>query len=437
MTSLRHRLLGLLLLGAGLVSLTAAGATWYWAQREMSEVLDYQLRQQALSLADKAYLLGSIAVVEPDPEQHIVTQLWDRRGQLRYQSHQGVMLARPERYGYASVRGGDRDWRVYATEIGPWVVQLAQPLAIRADIATTAALRMLYPTLAVLPLLALLIWWAVGRVLAPLSALARTVAVREPAALEPLPSAGLPEEVGLLATALNDLVARQHELLARQQDFMADAAHELRTPLTALRLQLQLLERAPDDAGRAQSLAELRRGIERASLLIERLLSVARLDADAGIASLPVDLAEVLRKAGAEVAPLAQVRHATLELLATERADVAGDERSLLALVVNLLENALCHGASPGRVHAAVEVVRRGVRLVVMDNGPGIAPAERARVFERFHRAAGTTQPGSGLGLAIVRRVADLHGATVRIDDAPGGGALVEVDFPAAAVDTP
>ena len=105
MSSLRHRLLGLLLLGAVLVSLTAAGATWYWAQREMSEVLDYQLRQQALSLADKAYLLGSVAVVEPDPEQHIVTQLWDRRGNLRYQSHQGVVLDRPERYGYASVRG--------------------------------------------------------------------------------------------------------------------------------------------------------------------------------------------------------------------------------------------------------------------------------------------------------------------------------------------
>ena len=430
MSSLRHRLLGLLLLGAVLVSLTAAGATWYWAQREMSELLDYQLRQQALSLADKAYLLGSVAVVEPDPEQHIVTQLWDRRGNLRYQSHQGVVLARPERYGYASVKGGDREWRVYATEIGPWIVQLAQPLAIRADIATTAALRMLYPTLAVLPLLALLIWWAVGRVLAPLSGLARTVAAREPAALEPLPTAGLPQEVGLLAAALNDLAARQRELLARQQEFMADAAHELRTPLTALRLQLQLLERAPDASSRDASLSELKRGIERSSVLIERLLSVARLDAEAVDTRHPVDLAELLRRAVTEVSALAEARRALVDVKAGEPVHVAGDERSLLALVVNLLENALRHGPEGVGVHAVVERTRRGARLAVMDHGPGIPPAERARVFERFHRVPGTTTPGSGLGLAIVRRVADLHGATVRIDDAPGGGTLVEVDFP-------
>ena len=435
MSSLRHRLLGLLLLGAVLVSLTAAGATWYWAQREMSELLDYQLRQQALSLADKAYLLGSVAVVEPDPEQHIVTQLWDRRGNLRYQSHQGVVLARPERYGYASVRGGDRDWRIYATELGPWIVQLAQPLAIRADIATTAALRMLYPTLAVLPLLALIIWWAVGRVLAPLSGLARTLALREPAALEPLATDGLPQEVGLLADALNDLVARQRELLARQQEFMADAAHELRTPLTALRLQLQLLERAPDTASRDASLSELRRGIERSSVLIERLLSVARLDAQAVETRQPVDLTEVLQRAANEVTMLAQARQAFVEVVAEGPMQVAGDERSLLALVVNLLENALRHGPDGGRVHATLERARHAVRLVVMDQGPGIPLAERSRVFERFHRVPGTTTPGSGLGLAIVRRVADLHGATVRIDDAPGGGTLVEVDFPPAEED--
>ena len=435
MSSLRHRLLGLLLLGAVLVSLTAAGATWYWAQREMSELLDYQLRQQALSLADKAYLLGSVAVVEPDPEQHIVTQLWDRRGNLRYQSHQGVVLARPERYGYASVRGGDRDWRIYATELGPWIVQLAQPLAIRADIATTAALRMLYPTLAVLPLLALTIWWAVGRVLAPLSGLARTVAACEPAALEPLPIAGLPQEVALLAEALNDLVARQRELLARQQEFMADAAHELRTPLTALRLQLQLLERAPDTVSRDASLSELRRGIERSSVLIERLLSVARLDAQAVETQQPVDLAEVLRRAANEVTMLAQARQACVEVVMAGPMQVAGDERSLLALVVNLLENALRHGPEGGRVHAILERTRHAVRLVVMDQGPGIPLAERSRVFERFHRVPGTTTPGSGLGLAIVSRVADLHGATVRIDDAPGGGTLFEVDFPPAEED--
>jgi two-component system OmpR family sensor kinase len=193
--SLRHRLLLVLLLAAMATTLTATGATWYWAKLEIDELLDDQLRQQALSLEDKAYLLGQVAVTAPDPEQHIVTQLWDRRGVLRYQSHHDVELPRPRQNGYDTISTALGDWRVYTMELGPWVVQLAQPLSIRLDIAANAALRMLYPTMAILPLLALLIWWAVGRVLAPLSALAGMIAGREPAALAPLPLAGLPQEV--------------------------------------------------------------------------------------------------------------------------------------------------------------------------------------------------------------------------------------------------
>lgn len=254
--SLRHRLLLLLLLAAMATTLTATGATWYWARREIDELLDYQLRQQALSLEDKAYLLGQVAVVEPDPEQHIVTQLWDRRGVLRYQSHHGVILERPRHNGYDSVSTEQEDWRVYAMELGPWVVQLAQPLSTRRIIATKAALRLLYPAMAVLPLLALLIWWAVGRVLAPLSSLAQTIGRRDPAALEPLSLANPPQEVGLMVDALNELIARQRALLAGQQDFMADAAHELRTPLMAIRLQLQLLERASSEQERTEALVD-------------------------------------------------------------------------------------------------------------------------------------------------------------------------------------
>jgi len=431
--SLRHRLLLLLLLAAMVTTLTATGATWYWAKREIDELLDYQLRQQALSLEDKAYLLGQVAVVEPDPEQHIVTQLWDRRGVLRYQSHHGVVLERPKHNGYDSVSTAQEDWRVYAMELGPWVVQLAQPLSTRRIIATNAALRMLYPAMAVLPLLALLIWWAVGRVLAPLSALAEQIGRRDPAALEPLPQGNLPQEVGLMVDALNELIARQRALLAGQQDFMADAAHELRTPLMAIRLQLQLLERAGSDRDRADALEELKLGMARTTTLVERLLAVARLDSGtAGLAFAPTELASLLERARQEVSPLAQERRIDLHVEAEPPVTVSGEARSLSSLMVNLLENALRYTPEGGRVFASVAATRSGARLTVIDTGPGIPPAERTRVFERFHRVPGTTMPGSGLGLAIVKRVADLHRATVLIDDAPGGGALITVDFPAA-----
>ncbi len=428
--SLRHRLLGVLLLAALATTLTATGATWYWARREIDELLDYQLRQQALSLEDKAYLLGQVAVVAPDPEQHVVTQLWDRRGVLRYQSHHGVDLTRPERFGYGTQSTPGEDWRVYAMELGPWVVQLAQPLATRRDIAAKAALRMLVPTLAVLPLLGLLIWWVVGRVLAPLSALARTISLRDVAALEPLPLDKLPQEISFMVSALNDLITRQRAVLEHQQEFMADAAHELRTPLMAVRLQLQLLERASDVLARQEAMAELKLGVTRTTTLVERLLAVARLDAAAGGTLEAVELSGLLERARQEVAALATERQINLQVEGEVPALVQGEVRSLSSLVVNLLENALRYTPVGGRVFASATITRTGVRLRVMDNGPGIPVQERERVFERFYRAPGTTMQGSGLGLAIVKRVAALHGATVDIDEAPGGGALITVDFP-------
>ncbi|MSQ66928.1 MAG: HAMP domain-containing protein [Gammaproteobacteria bacterium] len=432
--SLQRRLLVVLLLAALVTTLTATTATWYWARHEVDQLLDYQLRQQALSLEDKAYLLGSVAVVDPDPEQQIVTQLWDRRGVLRYQSHPGVVLSLPSQLGYSSAPGDPSQWRVYAMQLGPWIVQLAQPLSIRRNIATNAALHMLYPTLAVLPLLALLIGWAVGRVLAPISALASAISRRDPAALEPLPHQDLPQEVGLMAEALNDLIARQREVLARQQEFMADAAHELRTPLMAIALQAQLLTRVPTAAERGEVLEELRLGIARSTTLLERLMAVARLDsADAHAAFTPLELAPLLARSRQEVAALAAARQIDLVIAVAAGVVIDGEARSLAGLCVNLLENALRYTPEGGRVVASATTTSQGVCLSVTDNGPGIPQAERARVFERFYRVPGTVPAGSGLGLAIVKRVAELHGGSVTIDDAPGGGAQVRVDFPPPA----
>lgn len=431
--SLRRRLLVVLLLAALVTTLTATGATWYWARHEIDQILDYQLRQQALSLEDKAYLLGSVAVVDPDPEQQVVTQLWDQRGVLRYQSHPGIVLSLSTHRGYSTARENNADWRVYAMQLGPWIVQLAQPLSIRRNIATNATLHMLYPTLALLPLLALLSWWAVGRVLAPISALATAISRRDPAVLEPLTHSGLPQEVGLMAEALNDLIARQREVLARQQEFMADAAHELRTPIMAISLQAQLLERAATEESREEVLGELRQGIARSATLLERLMAVARLDASDSQTELSsLDLAPILARAQQEVAALAAARRIDLAVRVADHVSIQGDARSLTGLCVNLLENALRYTPEGGRVLASVTVSSQGVCLNVMDNGPGIPLAERTRVFERFYRIPGTTHPGSGLGLGIVRRVAELHGAAVEIDDAPGGGTSVRVNFPPA-----
>lgn len=430
--SLRYRLLIVLLAAAIVTSLTATGVTYYWARHEIDELLDYQLKQQALALRDKAYLLGSIAVVEPDPEQHVVIQLWDRRGDLRYLSHRGVEIARPGRYGYADVRGGGRDWRTYSTQLGPWIAQLAQPLQIRRDIAANAAWRILLPTLAVLPLLVGLVWWIVGRVLAPITNLAAALGQRRPNALEPLPTAGLPQEIELMVRALNDLIARLREVLDQQQAFMADAAHELRTPLTAVSLQAELLARAESPSEAAEALAELQQGIARSTKLVERLLTLARLDAASEREAVAaVDLSALLHRAVAERQVLARAQGLELRAEVEPAVTIDGHATQLQSLVDNLLDNALRYTPRGGRVTAALTPRRREVRLVVQDTGPGIPVHERARVFDRFYRVPGTEAPGSGLGLAIVRRVVQLHGGRIDIADAAGAGAEITVWLPA------
>jgi len=429
--SLRYRLL-IVVLGVALATtLAATGATYYWARHEIDELLDYQLRQQALALRDKAYLLGNVTVVEPDPEQHVVIQLWDRRGALRYLSHRTVDIARPERYGYANVAGSGEDWRVYATELGPWIVQLAQPLKLRRAIAASAAWRMLLPLLAMLPLLSLAMWWIVGRVLAPISALAGVIETRENA-LEPIVADGLPVEVALTVRALNDLIARLKDVLARQQDFMADAAHELRTPLTAISLQAQLLERAGSPAESADALAELKRGIARSTHLVERLLTLARLDvASEQEATRAVDVAALLDASLVNARLRAQDRELQLDAHIEPAVLIDGIESQLQSLVDNLLDNALRYTPRGGRVRVELAARRHGAVLSVADSGPGIPEGDRLRIFDRFYRVPGTTAQGSGLGLAIVKRVADLHGAKIEVAESALGGACFTIDFPA------
>ena len=434
--SLRYRLL-IVVLGVALATtLAATGATYYWARHEIDELLDYQLRQQALALRDKAYLLGNVAVVEPDPEQHIVIQLWDRRGVLRYLSHRAVHLDRPQKYGYGDVKASGEDWRVYAAELGPWIVQLAQPLELRRAIAANAAWRILLPLLAMLPLLAATMWWIVGRVLAPITQLAGTIAQRRDNALEPLAETRLPGEVALMVRALNALIARLKQALGRQQEFMADAAHELRTPLTAISLQAQLLERAGTQKESDEALVELKRGIARSTQLVERLLMLARLDA-AGERdeAATVDLGALVNAALINARVRAREADVRLDARVEPAVQIDGYEAQLQSLSDNLIDNALRYTPRGGHVSVSLAPHRHGATFSVTDDGPGIPAEDRERVFDRFYRVPGTAAQGSGLGLAIVRRVAELHGATIDIADAAGGGTRVTITLSASRGD--
>jgi two-component system OmpR family sensor kinase len=268
----------------------------------------------------------------------------------------------------------------------------------------------------------------VTRGLRPLETVASAVKARTPSSLEPLPEERLPEEIRPVVTALNDLLPRLARALEMQRAFIADAAHELRTPLTAVRLQLQLAERAQDERERAAALASLRDGLDRTTHLVEQLLTLAR--EEPGGAAVrergDVDLAALAAEVVSSLSPFAESKSIDLGLARSEAGLVLrGEGEALRALLSNLVDNALRYTPRGGRVDVSAFRVPEGLVIEVHDTGPGIPPEERTRVFDRFYRRAGADLPGSGLGLAIVKSVAERHGATVTLDDGPDGHGLI------------
>ena len=427
MRSIRRTLLATLLVAVTAVTLAAAFFVYRLARQQVDAIFDYHLRQLALSLRSPPSAAQATA-----PELEFVIQIWTRGGLKLYSSRPGSGLPDPTQMGLATVPSPSGEWRVYATEESGLIVEVAQPMRVREQLAFAASTRTLAPVLLILPLLAFLVWRSVGRSLAPLDQLAEAVGSRTPSALEPLGEAGAPEEALPLLRSLNDLLGRLRAALGAQRAFVADAAHELRTPLAALKLQVQLVERAGTVQDRNAALADLRAGLERSTHVVEQLLTLARAEpeAAAALAGAPVLLADVVREGIADHALLAETKGVDLGATqAAEDAIVAGDAAALRTLLANLVENAIRYTPAGGRIDVDAGVTDGQPYLQVADNGPGIAEPDRKRVFDRFYRRESGS--GSGLGLAIVKAIAERHGATVSLRDTPGGGLTVRVDFPA------
>jgi two-component system OmpR family sensor kinase len=438
--SIRRQLLVWLLGSATLAVAAGAVSTYLVARKQANELADYQLQQMALSFRDHALASGLIPHEDEDgPGLEVLVQIWNQEGVRLYLSHPRSGIPDRAQLGFADVGSREGRWRVYSVQVRDHVIQVAQPYSVRNRIAATVALRTAWPLAAVLPLLGLLIWFTVGKGLSPLERLARDVGRRSPDALDPLPQRGLPIEVRPLVQSLNDLLQRLERALHTQRAFVADAAHELRTPLTALRLQAQVAERATDQAERGEALGNLKQGVERASHLVQQLLTLAREeDLPAQIVPAAVRLDELARDVVAEYTPLAQTRGVDLGLARIEALTVAGAAAGLRTLLSNLVDNAVRYTPAPGRVDIAA--FRDGAQAVleVSDSGPGIPPEERTRVFDRFYRRAGEISDGSGLGLAIVKQIVEHHGGSIALQDAGSAGGLkVAVRLPLAPPPAP
>jgi two-component system OmpR family sensor kinase len=441
--SIRRELVVRLAVGLLAAVAIAAIATYMRARAEANEIFDYQLRQMAASFTGMP--LAGVPGGFGANNDAMVVQLWDQNGVRLFLSRPQQPLPAQAQLGFVTVSTPAGEWRVFSTLTTGGVVQVAQPMSARRELAASMALRTVAPLFAIAPLLALALWFGITRALRPLDRVTTAVAQRAPGGLQPLPEAGLPTEVQPLVHALNGLLGRLDRALGAQRAFIADAAHELRTPLTAVHLQAQIAERATTDDERRNALAELKTGLARATHLVEQLLTLAR--EEPGVAErtfAPVNLTDLARSVVGEHATIAQARGVDVGLVggaedSEQRVVIQGDAAGLRALLTNLVDNAVRYTSNGGRVDVGVDAeADGGAVLTVRDSGPGIPPGERGRVFDRFYRVPGHDDAsGSGLGLAIVKRIAERHDAEIALGPGIAGphgdGLGVTARFPPKA----
>jgi two-component system OmpR family sensor kinase len=431
MKTIRTQLL-LGLLCATLVCTAGAGAALYYALlEETNELADLQLRQLVVALPGK---FGSLpeGVSPHDPEEEYVLQAWDMRGSMRYASRPAAPVPRFNANGFAMATIAGAKWRIFGTLRHRGYVQVAQPMAARDQLAASMALRAGAPLLLFALALVILTLAVVGRALRPLRRLTQAVQGRSPHQLQPLPADGMPPDLQPMILAMNGLLEKFDAALTAQKTFVADAAHELRSPLAALKLQLQLAERAVDADARQLALARLHERLDRATHLVQQLLSLARHEGghSAGQRA-PVDLGTLLDGVVRDNLLLAESRAIDLGIDRPASIVIDGNEDSLRVLLNNLVDNALRYTQAGGRVDLQARCIDGRAALVVADNGPGVAPAHRDRLFDRFFRPEGNLAWGSGLGLAIASNIAAHHGAAITLGEGDGGrGLRVTVTFP-------
>lgn len=284
------------------------------------------------------------------------------------------------------------------------------------------------------------VWYALTQGLAPLNSLQRKVKERRRDDLSQIDGSEAPEEVRPLIDAVNDLLERLQQAMQAQKRFVADAAHQLRTPIAGLKTQAELALRTEDPEQKQQALELILSSTRHSMRLVNQMMTLARNEPGGqGTENfLPLNLNQLAQDCAAGWIPMALDKNIDLGFDGTPIGeDVMGDANSLNELLNNLIDNAIRYTQPGGHITIHVSTTANGPVLSVEDNGPGIDPQHRERVFERFYRVLGTGQSGSGLGLAIVAEVAKRHQAAIRLDAGGGGrGTLISAHFPRCAPPT-
>lgn len=442
--SLRSRLISGFILLAIIAWGSASVAAWHETRHSLDKLFDTQqmLLAKRLSVLDP----GEMRTPQTLPEskklvRHHHGKLDDDALAFAIFSHDGKRLLDDgdngaellydyRQDGFEDTHLDGDEWRVVwlTTKDGERRIAVGQEEEYRDELALEIVMSQLTPWLLALPVMMLFLIWLVSRELSPLRHIARLLHQRKPDATTPLLVEGTPQEVRPMVDELNQLFTRIHAFMSRERRFTSDAAHELRSPLAALKVQTEVAQLSQDDpAALNHALINLREGIDRASRLVEQLLTLSRLDSLNGLEEpAPIPMADLLQSAIMEAWSGAQ--RAGIDLrLKTQAKNVTfcGHQLLLQLLVRNLLENAIRYCPSGSQV----DVVLHARGFSVRDNGPGVSAEALARIGERFYRPPGQEKTGSGLGLSIVRRIAALHQMTVQFRQVTPTGFAAEVSW--------
>jgi len=362
-------------------------------------------------------------------------QIWDDRGNLILKSpNLPVQEISAEINGFSNNLFNNYNWRVFSlTSVdGRYRCITAERIDVRNDLIGDIFEGLLQLFLVIVPILSITLWLAISQGLKPLENLTSQIETRDAEKLDAISESNAPTEIQTITSALNQLLARLKNALAREKRITSDAAHELRTPLAAVKLHAELANKADNADDRKAAIDFVLRGIDRTTRLVNQLLDLARLEPESFQKKLKnINVSKLLVDETALQASIADDKQ--LDLAITENSEViaAADETSIRLLIRNLLSNAIAYTPAKGAIQISLKDGADQFELIVEDSGAGIPVEERERVLERFYRLKNHDETGCGIGLSIVMQVVELHRATLKLSDSQlGSGLRVTVTFP-------
>ena len=412
-----------------LVIYAIIGYASYWVSKEeLNELYDANLQQVASAIAaqhiaieDASHLYNNNQVgteIKIKSEEELYVRVLAKDGAILYVSHPEVKVPNPSMSGLTTQGYENNQWRFFAVKVNQEIIQVAQSLKLRKKTIKDTAINLILSQLLFIPVLVILIFFAIRKALSPLSVLSTEIQQRESLNLKPFPDDKVPLEIKPVVYSLNIFMAKVSGMVGVLKRFTSDAAHELRTPITALKLQLTLIEQANSVAEREVAIQNLRNGINRSEQLVSQLLTLARIEPNSQAKEVQqISMLGLIKESIESLLPLAHEKYIDLGLNTSEEFVILGVGPEIAVLINNIVDNAIRYTPINGKIDISLFSESQNIILEVNDSGPGIPPNEFERVFERFYREDNKSISGSGLGLSIVKEIATQHGANIQLSN--------------------